>query len=135
MLLDSCLQFQVRAQVAGGSSSVGADGSGKMMVSKAEPAAAATSSGSSGPWKIDFTSGEKPATPLLDTVNYPIHMKNLSTSELEQLAAELRAEIVHTVSKASATAPPASRRRWAWPSRGTSSAARTTSSLSSATAP
>lgn len=29
-------------------------------------------------WNIDF-SGEKPATPLLDTVNYPIHMKNLST--------------------------------------------------------
>jgi len=32
-------------------------------------------------WKIDF-SGEKPATPLLDTVNYPVHMKNLSTQVL-----------------------------------------------------
>ena len=31
-----------------------------------------------GKWKIDF-SGEKPPTPLLDTVNYPVHMKNLST--------------------------------------------------------
>lgn len=31
-----------------------------------------------GGWKIEF-SGEKPATPLLDTVNYPVHMKNLST--------------------------------------------------------
>ncbi|MQL80954.1 hypothetical protein Taro_013413, partial [Colocasia esculenta] len=65
-------------------------------------------------WKIDF-SGEKPLTPLLDTINYPAHMKNLSTQvhkpvflssplfqhgqELGQLAAELRAEIVHTVSK------------------------------------
>lgn len=29
-------------------------------------------------WKIDF-SGEKPPTPLLDTINYPAHMKNLST--------------------------------------------------------
>lgn len=29
-------------------------------------------------WKIDF-SGEKPLTPLLDTINYPAHMKNLST--------------------------------------------------------
>lgn len=29
-------------------------------------------------WKIDF-SGEKPPTPLLDTINYPVHMKNLST--------------------------------------------------------
>ncbi|CAI0403856.1 unnamed protein product [Linum tenue] len=36
-------------------------------------------------WKIDF-SGEKPATPLLDT-------------DLEQLAAELRAEIVYGVAK------------------------------------
>lgn len=26
--------------------------------------------------KLDF-SGEKPATPLLDTINHPIHMKNL----------------------------------------------------------
>ncbi|XP_010933574.1 1-deoxy-D-xylulose-5-phosphate synthase 2, chloroplastic [Elaeis guineensis] len=49
-------------------------------------------------WKIDF-SGEKPATPLLDTINYPIHMKNLSTEDLEQLAAELRADVVYTISK------------------------------------
>ncbi|XXG63564.1 hypothetical protein AAC387_Pa05g1720 [Persea americana] len=49
-------------------------------------------------WKIDF-SGEKPATPLLDTINYPIHMKNLSTRDLDQLAAELRADIVYSVSK------------------------------------
>nr|QEY10164.1 1-deoxy-D-xylulose-5-phosphate synthase decarboxylase [Scutellaria barbata] len=48
--------------------------------------------------KIDF-SGEKPLTPLLDTVNYPVHMKNLSTKDLEQLADELRTEIVHSVSQ------------------------------------
>ncbi|XP_047171269.1 probable 1-deoxy-D-xylulose-5-phosphate synthase 2, chloroplastic [Vigna umbellata] len=48
-------------------------------------------------WKINY-SGEKPQTPLLDTVNHPIHMKNLSTQDLEQLAAELRADIVHSVS-------------------------------------
>ncbi|XP_028754576.1 probable 1-deoxy-D-xylulose-5-phosphate synthase 2, chloroplastic [Neltuma alba] len=47
-------------------------------------------------WKINY-SGEKPATPLLDTVNYPLHMKNLSTQDLEQLAAELRADIVYTI--------------------------------------
>ncbi|KAI7752078.1 hypothetical protein M8C21_008379 [Ambrosia artemisiifolia] len=47
-------------------------------------------------WKIDF-SGEKPVTPLLDTINYPVHMKNLSTQDLEQLAAELRVEIVYSV--------------------------------------
>ncbi|KAI4328121.1 hypothetical protein L6164_020503 [Bauhinia variegata] len=49
-------------------------------------------------WKINY-SDQKPATPLLDTVNYPVHMKNLSTQDLEQLAAELRAEIVYSVSK------------------------------------
>ncbi|KAK4761442.1 hypothetical protein SAY87_029326 [Trapa incisa] len=49
-------------------------------------------------WKIDF-SGDKPATPMLDTINYPLHMKNFSTQDLEQLAAELRADIVYTVSK------------------------------------
>jgi 1-deoxy-D-xylulose-5-phosphate synthase len=48
-------------------------------------------------WQIDF-SGEKPPTPLLDTINFPIHMKNLNTQDLEQLAAELRAEIVYTIS-------------------------------------
>ncbi|KAL8476310.1 hypothetical protein ACS0TY_028835 [Phlomoides rotata] len=49
-------------------------------------------------WKIDF-SGGAPVTPLLDTINYPIHMKNLGIKDLEQLAAEVRAEIVHTVAK------------------------------------
>ncbi|GLU13344.1 hypothetical protein SLE2022_299820 [Rubroshorea leprosula] len=49
-------------------------------------------------WKIDF-SGEKPDTPLLDTVNYPAHLKNLSTQDLEQLAAELRADIVYSVAE------------------------------------
>lgn len=44
-------------------------------------------------------SGEKPVTPILDTINYPIHMKNLSVEELEKLADELREEIVYTVSK------------------------------------
>ncbi|XP_057417572.1 probable 1-deoxy-D-xylulose-5-phosphate synthase 2, chloroplastic [Lotus japonicus] len=48
-------------------------------------------------WEINFSS-EKPLTPLLDTVNYPVHMKNLSTQDLEQLAAELRVDIVHSVS-------------------------------------
>lgn len=31
-----------------------------------------------GDWNIDY-SGEKPTTPLLDSINYPLHMKNLST--------------------------------------------------------
>nr|AHB79076.1 1-deoxy-D-xylulose-5-phosphate synthase [Houttuynia cordata] len=48
--------------------------------------------------ELDF-SGEKPSTPILDTINYPIHMKNLSVEELEKLANELRVEIVYTVSK------------------------------------
>ncbi|KAJ9550744.1 hypothetical protein OSB04_014789 [Centaurea solstitialis] len=44
-------------------------------------------------------SGEKPRTPILDTINYPIHMKTLRTEDLEKLADELREEIVYTVSK------------------------------------
>nr|QEY10162.1 1-deoxy-D-xylulose-5-phosphate synthase decarboxylase [Scutellaria barbata] len=42
---------------------------------------------------------QKPPTPLLDTINYPIHMKNLSTKELKQLADELRSEVIFNVSK------------------------------------
>ncbi|KAL8127045.1 hypothetical protein AgCh_014101 [Apium graveolens] len=54
--------------------------------------------------KNEFTkslsfSGEKPNTPVLDTVNYPMHMKNLSIQELKELTDELREEIVYTVSK------------------------------------
>ncbi|KAL6581848.1 Transketolase-like protein 1 [Orobanche minor] len=41
----------------------------------------------------------KPPTPLLDTINYPIHMKNLSTKELKQLANELRSDVIFNVSK------------------------------------
>lgn len=40
-----------------------------------------------------------PATPLLDTVNYPVHMKNFSSEQLRQLCKELRSDIVHKVSK------------------------------------
>ncbi|KAK9288468.1 hypothetical protein L1049_016925 [Liquidambar formosana] len=42
---------------------------------------------------------QRPPTPLLDTVNYPIHMKNLSIKELKQLADELRSDIIFNVSK------------------------------------
>ncbi|CAA0819397.1 1-deoxy-D-xylulose-5-phosphate synthase-chloroplastic [Striga hermonthica] len=44
-------------------------------------------------------SGEKPSTPVLDTINHPIHMKNLSVKDLEKLADELREDIVYSVSK------------------------------------
>eukprot|EP00271_Cylindrocystis_brebissonii_P014401 TRINITY_DN35752_c0_g1_i1.p1 TRINITY_DN35752_c0_g1~~TRINITY_DN35752_c0_g1_i1.p1 ORF type:complete len:744 (+),score=190.63 TRINITY_DN35752_c0_g1_i1:131-2362(+) len=42
---------------------------------------------------------EKPPTPLLDTVNFPQHMKNLNLKELKQLADEVRSETIFTVSK------------------------------------
>ncbi|XP_073025366.1 probable 1-deoxy-D-xylulose-5-phosphate synthase, chloroplastic [Primulina eburnea] len=42
---------------------------------------------------------QKPQTPLLDTINYPIHMKNLSIKELNQLADELRSDVIFNVSK------------------------------------
>ncbi|MBA0725305.1 hypothetical protein Golax_021901 [Gossypium laxum] len=42
---------------------------------------------------------QRPATPLLDTINYPIHMKNLSVKELKQLSEELRSDVIFKVSK------------------------------------
>ncbi|PIN01304.1 Transketolase [Handroanthus impetiginosus] len=44
-------------------------------------------------------SGEKPSTPVLDTISHPDHLKSLSIEELERLADELREDIVYTVSK------------------------------------
>ncbi|KVI01392.1 Deoxyxylulose-5-phosphate synthase, partial [Cynara cardunculus var. scolymus] len=44
-------------------------------------------------------SGEKPATPILDTIRYPVNMKNLCVKDLQKLADELREEIVYTLSK------------------------------------
>jgi 1-deoxy-D-xylulose-5-phosphate synthase len=40
----------------------------------------------------------RPSTPLLDRVNIPADMRNLSTDQLKQLAAELRTETVDAVS-------------------------------------
>ena len=40
-----------------------------------------------------------PSTPLLDTVNYPMHMKNLSMAQLRQLCQEIRSDLIHTVSQ------------------------------------
>ncbi|CAK9156631.1 unnamed protein product [Ilex paraguariensis] len=42
---------------------------------------------------------QRPPTPLLDTINYPIHMKNLSIKELKQLADEVRSDVIFNVSK------------------------------------
>ncbi|KAH9615488.1 hypothetical protein KSS87_015404 [Heliosperma pusillum] len=42
---------------------------------------------------------ERPPTPLLDTINYPIHMKNFSIKELKQLTDELRSDVIFNVSK------------------------------------
>lgn len=45
-------------------------------------------------WKTDG-----PPTPLLDTVNFPVHIKNFNTSQLTQLCKELRADLIHIVAK------------------------------------
>jgi len=42
-------------------------------------------------------SNVKPPTPLLDTVNFPIHMKNFNLTQLDQLAKELRADVIYNV--------------------------------------
>lgn len=40
-----------------------------------------------------------PPTPLLDTVNFPVHLKNLGINDLKKLTKELRADLIHTVAK------------------------------------
>ena len=62
MVVNDVLQSCLRASLISGS-----DGEGGKMIWKEKDE-----------WKINF-SGEKPAMPLLDTINYPAHMKNLST--------------------------------------------------------
>nr|AFU93068.1 chloroplast 1-deoxy-D-xylulose-5-phosphate synthase [Eucommia ulmoides] len=56
-----------------------------------------------GVWASLSETGEyhskRPPTPLLDTINYPIHMKNLSIKELKQLAEEVRSDVIFNVSK------------------------------------
>ena len=64
LLMLFVLQFFLKASASSGTSDGTEDG--KMTIKKGKDG-----------WKIDF-SGEKPATPVLDTVNYPAHMKNLS---------------------------------------------------------
>lgn len=49
--------------------------------------------------EIDEWMDKGPNTPLLDSVNFPVHMKNFNVDQLRQLCKELRSEIVNTVSK------------------------------------
>ncbi len=47
---------------------------------------------------VGVTPAGRPLTPLLDRVRVPSDLRNFSIEQLEQLAAELRAETVHVVS-------------------------------------
>lgn len=47
---------------------------------------------------FDSETPRRPATPLLDTVNYPVHIKNFNRRQLKQLAQEIRQDVIHTVS-------------------------------------
>ncbi len=49
--------------------------------------------------ELDAWKNNGPPTPLLDTVNYPVHIKNFNASQLKQLCKELRADLIHTVAK------------------------------------
>lgn len=51
-------------------------------------------------WLEGFEGGPsniKPPTPLLDTVNFPVHTKNLNITQLKQLAKELRSDVIYNV--------------------------------------
>ena len=47
---------------------------------------------------FDPSTSNKPVTPLLDTVNYPVHIKNFNKRQLKQLCKELREDIIYNVS-------------------------------------
>lgn len=47
---------------------------------------------------FDPSTGNKPLTPLLDTVNYPVHIKNFNRRQLKQLCKELREDVIYNVS-------------------------------------
>lgn len=47
---------------------------------------------------FDPATSNKPITPLLDTVNYPVHIKNFNRRQLKQLCKELREDIIFNVS-------------------------------------
>lgn len=49
--------------------------------------------------ELEYLDANGPPTPLLDTINYPMHMKNLSTAQLRQLCKEIRSDLIHTVSQ------------------------------------
>ncbi len=49
--------------------------------------------------ELDAWKNDGPPTPLLDTVNYPVHIKNFNGTQLKQLCKELRADLIHTVAK------------------------------------
>lgn len=48
--------------------------------------------------EFDPATSNKPITPLLDTVNYPVHIKNFNKRQLKQLCKELREDIIYNVS-------------------------------------
>lgn len=48
---------------------------------------------------VGWTPEQGPSTPLLDTVNFPVHIKNFNSEQLKQLCKEVRSDIVHKVSK------------------------------------
>eukprot|EP00891_Asterochloris_glomerata_P000618 jgi/Astpho2/618/fgenesh1_pm.00013_%23_13_t len=78
-------------------------------IAKASPVNGPLSGGSNGNDRLDKLSMDeledfdsetprRPATPLLDTVNYPVHIKNFNRRQLKQLAQEIRQDVIHTVS-------------------------------------
>ena len=47
---------------------------------------------------FDPSTTNKPLTPLLDTVNFPVHIKNFNRRQLKQLCKELREDVIYNVS-------------------------------------
>lgn len=48
--------------------------------------------------EFDPATSNRPLTPLLDTVNFPVHIKNFNRRQLKQLCKELREDVIYNVS-------------------------------------
>lgn len=48
--------------------------------------------------EFDPATSNRPLTPLLDTVNFPVHLKNFNRRQLKQLCKEVREDVIYNVS-------------------------------------
>jgi 1-deoxy-D-xylulose-5-phosphate synthase len=103
--LDNTRALSLRAGRKFSRASSGRTARGTRAAANGNGASGANGNGAGQAWdkismdELDAWKNDGPPTPLLDTVNYPVHIKNFNASQLKQLCKELRADLIHTVAK------------------------------------